>query len=275
MKLIPTAEQKAIIEYPALPLRVAAGAGTGKTTTLAMRIAHLVGAGTAEPEQVLGITFTNKAAQELAERIAEMLPEGIDSGRTVEIHTYHGFAALILSEFGVLAGVEHDAKIITPTFSRQLLFDSINSGTYDHLDITWRGIIDRPERLASDLGDNLRTASDLVGLTASMSGEPWDERAELADIVARFEAEKRRLGTLDYADLVRLAHRVVSDHSSVAERIRSRYRIVLLDEYQDTNAAQREMLLQVFGKGFPVTAVGDPDQTIYEWRGASLENFAG
>lgn len=274
MNITPTSEQLRIIEYPARPLRIAAGAGTGKTTTLAMRIAHLVGAGAAEPEQVLGITFTNKAAQELAERIAEMLSETIEPGRDVEIHTYHGFAALILSEFGVLAGVEHEARIITPTFARQLLFDAINAGTYEHLDITWRGIVDRPARLASDLGDNLATASDLVGLTAGKSGKPWDERAELADIVARFEAEKRRLGTLDYADLVRLAHKVVTDHPDVATRIRARYRIVLLDEYQDTNPAQRELLLTIFGAGFPVTAVGDPDQTIYEWRGASLENFA-
>ncbi|MDF1594721.1 MAG: ATP-dependent DNA helicase [Acidimicrobiia bacterium] len=274
MIITPTPEQLRIIEYPVRPLRIAAGAGTGKTTTLAMRIAHLVEAGAAEPEQVLGITFTNKAAQELGERIAEMLADTVEPGRDVEIHTYHGFAALILSEFGVLAGVEHEARIITPTFARQLLFDSINAGIYEHLDITWRGIVDRPARLAADLGDNLATASDLVGLTAGQSGKPWDERAELADIVARFEAEKRRLGTLDYADLVRLAHKVVTDHPDVANRIRARYRIVLLDEYQDTNPAQRELLLKIFGDGFPVTAVGDPDQTIYEWRGASLENFA-
>jgi DNA helicase-2/ATP-dependent DNA helicase PcrA len=275
MNLVPTPEQKRIIEYPALPLRIAAGAGTGKTTTLAMRIAHLVGNGTAEPEQVLGITFTNKAAQELNERITEMLEGVAEPGRDVEIHTYHGFAALILSEFGVLAGVEHDSRIITPTFARQLLFDSIGSGEYEYLDVTWRGIIDRPESIASDLGDNLRTAEDLVALCEANDGELHEERAELAAIVRRFEAEKRRLGTLDYSDLVRLAYRAVTDHPEVASRIRSRYRVVLLDEYQDTNPAQRELLLKIFGDGFPVTAVGDPDQTIYEWRGASLENFAG
>lgn len=274
MKLIPTPEQTEIVEYPPLPLRIAAGAGTGKTTTLAMRIAHLVATSAAQPEQILGITFTNKAAQELGERIAEMLDGTVQPGRDVEIHTYHGFAALILSEFGALAGVEHDAKIITPTFARQLLFDSIESGSYEHLDITWRGIVDRPEKLASDLGDNLRTAADLVEHSAEGSGDPWNERGELAAIVARFEAEKRRLGTVDYSDLVRLAYDVVADHPDVGARIRSRYRIVLLDEYQDTNPAQRELLLRIFGEGFPVTAVGDPDQTIYEWRGASLENFA-
>jgi DNA helicase-2/ATP-dependent DNA helicase PcrA len=274
MRLVPTPEQTRIIKHPAEPLRIAAGAGTGKTTTLAMRIAHLVASGAAEPEQVLGLTFTNKAAQELSERIVAMLSEAIEPGRDVEIHTYHGFAALILSEFGVLVGVEHDAKIITPTFARQLLFDSINSGIFEHLDVTWRGIVDRPEKLASDLGDNLRAAAELAELAAGKAADPWRERAELTDIVLRFEAEKRRLGTLDYADLVRLAYLVVDRHPDVAERVRTRYRIVLLDEYQDTNPAQRELLLKIFGAGFPVTAVGDPDQTIYEWRGASLENFS-
>ena len=274
MKLTPTEEQRAIIEYPALPLRISAGAGTGKTTTLAMRIAHLVRAGVAEPEEVLGITFTNKAAQELSERISDFLAADVDPGRTVEVHTYHGFAALTLSEFGVLAGVEHSSRIITPTFARQLLFDAINDGSYEHLDITWRGLIDRPERLSTDLGDNLLTGSDLAVHISGRTGDPWGVRAEYAGIVERFEAEKRRLGVLDYSDLVRLAHKVVSDSPTIAERIRRRYHIVLLDEYQDTNPAQREFLLQIFGNGFPVTAVGDPDQTIYEWRGASLENFA-
>ncbi|MCK5424160.1 MAG: ATP-dependent helicase, partial [Emcibacter sp.] len=256
------------------PLLVLAGAGTGKTRVLITRLAHILTTGSGYPGQILAVTFTNKAAQELGERIAEMLGGVIEPGRDVEIHTYHGFAALILSEFGVLAGVEHDSKIITPTFARQLLFDSIDSGSYEHLDITWRGIVDRPERLASDLGDNLGTGTDLIEYTRGQSGEPWDERAELAGVVARFESEKRRLGVVDYSDLVRLAHNVVTNHPDVGKRVRSRYQIVLLDEYQDTNPAQRELLLSIFGDAFPVTAVGDPDQTIYEWRGASLENFA-
>ncbi len=274
MTITPTTEQQEIIAYPPRPLRIAAGAGTGKTTTLALRIAHLVGGGHAEPEQILGITFTNKAAQELADRVATMLEGVAAPGRDIEVYTYHGFAALILREFGMLAGVEHDARIITPVFARQLLFDAIDRGSYDHLDVTWRGIVDRPEQLAADLGDNLQTADDLRRSAPDDASGIWQERAELAGIIARFEAEKRRLGVVDYSDLVRLAHEVVGDHREIAARIRARYRFVLLDEYQDTNPAQREMLLKIFGGGFPVTAVGDPDQTIYEWRGASLENFA-
>ncbi len=274
MSLVPTPEQREIIAYPPQPLRIAAGAGTGKTTTLALRIAHLVGNGYADPEQVLGITFTNKAAQELSERVTAMLEGVVGPGRDIEVHTYHGFAALILREFGMLAGVEHDARIITPVFSRQLLFDAIDRGTYDHLDVTWRGIVERPEQLSADLGDNLLTGADLLRSGPHATTEIREERAELAGIIARFEAEKRRLGVVDYSDLVRLAHEIVTGHPRIAGRVRARYRFVLLDEYQDTNPAQRELLLRIFDNGFPVTAVGDPDQTIYEWRGASLENFA-
>ena len=102
----------------------------------------------------------------------------------------------------------------------------------------------------------------------------WAQRAEMGRVLVRYAEIKRRYNTVDFSDLIALAHEVVGD-PAVAGRIRERYRIVLLDEYQDTNPAQRELLLRVFGRGFPVTAVGDPDQTIYEWRGASLWNFAG
>jgi DNA helicase-2/ATP-dependent DNA helicase PcrA len=274
MTVTPTPEQMEIIEYPALPLRVAASAGTGKTTTLAMRIARLIEAESVEPHEVLGITFTNKAAHELSERIATLATVELDPANDVEVHTYHGFAAHLLSEFGALVGAEHDAKVITPTFSRQLLFDAIAAGEYQTVDVTWRGIVALPLKLAADLGDNLAVPNDLVDLAPNDPDEVWAQRLELVTILQRYERDKRRLGVLDYADLIRLATELVTTHTDVARRVRSRYRMVLLDEYQDTNPAQRHMLQEIFGRGFPITAVGDPDQTIYEWRGASLQNFA-
>ena len=121
MSLTPSPEQQAILDLGLRTMRIRAGAGTGKTTTAAMAISNLIDHHGVEPEQILGITFTNKAAAELADRVRATIEGQVDEGRQVEVHTYHGFAAQILSEFGALAGVDSGMKIITPTFSRQLL----------------------------------------------------------------------------------------------------------------------------------------------------------
>lgn len=278
MTFIPSDEQTAILNHPLVPLRIAAGAGTGKTTTLAHRISKLVSDGI-EPEQILGITFTNKAAEELAERVTATLADShedeFDAVRQVDIHTYHGFAASLLREFGPIVGVERATSIITPTFSRQLFHDALEGGTFQELDITYRGIVSKPAYLAGTMGDHLVTVEDITNLMPSDPDQVWNERGEVLGIVERYQAEKRRIRVVDYADLISKAHELVRSHPEIAARIRDRYRAVFLDEYQDTNAAQREMLRAIFSDGFPVTAVGDGDQTIYEWRGASLENFSG
>ena len=267
----PTPEQQAVIGFPLAPLRVAAGAGSGKTATMAMRLAHFVASGIIEPEQALGITFTNKAAGELADRVRRTIPEAAAEGREVEITTYHGFAHSLLSEFGPLVGVPRGVRIVTPGYTRQLIRDAIGTAPRPTLDLTQPGrVVDRVARLASALGDHLRRAGDLVGLG---EGEVAAERNALAAVLEEYQRRKQRLGVVDFADLVALAHRLVTEQEGLAERIRDRYRIVLLDEYQDTNPGQRELLRAVFGRGFPVTAVGDTDQTIYEWRGASPDNF--
>ena len=267
----PSPEQRAVIEYPLQPLRVAAGAGSGKTGTMAMRLAHFVKTGEIDPEQALGITFTNKAAGELADRVRRTIPEAAAEGREVEITTYHGFAHSLLVEFGPLVGVPAGVRVVTPGYTRQLMRDAIAAGPRPLLDLTRPGVVvDRVARLASSLGDHLRRAADLV----EMDEEPVAlERNALVEVLDAYERRKAAAGVVDFADLVTLAYRLVTEQDGIAERIRSRYRIVLLDEYQDTNPGQRELLRAIFGRGFPVTAVGDTDQTIYEWRGASPDNF--
>ena len=273
MRFIPTPEQQAIIEYPLLPLRVIAGAGTGKTSTIVQRLAHLVSDGM-RPERAIGITFTNKAAEELASRLREALPDLADDGREVEVTTYHGFAYGILQEFGAIVGVERDTDIVGPGFVRQLFHEAIAGGTYGELDLTWiPSRVDSAVDLGSQLARNLRTASEL--LTPDGADDVVRERIELAGIVDRYDRAKRNLGVVDYGDLILLTHRLLSRHPEIAKRIRNRYSVALLDEYQDTDPAQRELLRAIFGDGFPVTAVGDADQTIYEWRGASTTNFEG
>jgi len=272
MTVTPTPEQRRVIAYPLQPLRVTAGAGTGKTTTMALRLAGLINRRELEPEEALGITFTNKAAEELADRLREHLGDLAAAGRQVEVTTYHGFANAVLSEFGPLVGIDRGVGVITPGYTRQLLREALGAAPRRILDLTAPGArVDDLAVLAGQLGDHL---GEPAALAAPGDDDVDAARAEMAEVLAAYAERKRRLGAIDYADMITLAHRLLSIHPAVAARLRDRYRVVLLDEYQDTNPAQRELLRLVFGDGFPVTAVGDADQTIYEWRGASLQNFA-
>lgn len=272
-RLIPSSEQQEILNLGLTTIRVRAGAGTGKTTTVAMVIGALIEDHGIEPEQILGITFTNKAAAELADRVRRTLGQKVDPGRQVEVHTYHGFAAQILAEFGPLAGVDNRAKVITPTFSRQLLTDTFHHRSFQYLDITQPRTLDRIRRLGDRLGDHLLTPGDILIEPYQHDDVVWQARQEMAETLDQYSADKRRLRVVDYSDLVTLSSRVVSDFPELGEAIRDRYRAVVLDEYQDTNPAQRVLLTRIFTGDFPVIAVGDEDQTIYEWRGASAQNF--
>ncbi len=269
----PSNEQREVLEMGLDSIRIRAGAGTGKTTTVAMVIANLVERHGVDPEAVLGITFTNKAAAELSDRVRQLLEGNVDAGRQVEIHTYHGFAAQVLAEFGPLAGVDNRAPVITPTFARQLMSETFHHSSYQHLDITQARTLNRIRQLGDRLGDHLLTPDQLIESCHARSGDIWEARLEMAETLAQYSRDKRRLRVVDYADLVTLATQVATDHPVLADEIRGRYRLVVLDEYQDTNPAQRVLLTTIFGDGFPVIAVGDEDQTIYEWRGASAENF--
>ncbi len=270
--LTPSPEQADILKLGLDTIRIRAGAGTGKTTTVAMVIANLIANHSLDPERILGVTFTNKAASELADRVRSTITGSVDEGRQVEVHTYHGFAAQVLSEFGALAGVDNRVKVITPTFSRQILSETFHHTTYAHLDITNRGTLDRIRGLGDRLGDHLLEPRDLLD-QIHPDDEIWRSRVEMLETLSKYEEDKRRLGVVDYGDLVTLSTRILRTYPGLAGEIRNRYEVVVLDEYQDTNPGQRVLLATIFGDGFPVIAVGDEDQTIYEWRGASSENF--
>ena len=281
----PSPEQSDILDYELQPLRVVAGAGTGKTTTLAYRMAAVMSRHRLEPEQVLGVTFTNKAAFELGQRVRQILTAGgeIDpdeTDRQVEIYTYHGFAYDLLVTYGSLVGVERDARIITPAVSRELLRRSVLAADCDYraLDITHLPTVTgNLLLLAGEMSANLILPSRLLDDPPGNNGdETAIKRAELAQTLLVYGEEKQRLNLLDYGDLLHQAVTLVQEHPDIADRIRERYRCVLLDEYQDTDPAQRRLFRLLFGgcqRGIAVTSVGDPDQCIFEWRGASRYNF--
>ena len=281
----PSEEQTSIICHPVEPLRVAAGAGTGKTTTIVERIAHLVESGL-DPARILGVTFTNKAASELNQRVLQAI--GTDNhDRIPEVSTYHGFAASILDEFGAYVGYDRSAMLMDDGHRSELASRVLRATNTPDLDLTALSAR-KTEMLsvAATLTDNLIDADTVrssapTGIaeiepdTADDVIQTWRKRLALLDVVEEYEAKKRRLGLLEYGDLIRLAVQVVEESPDVANEIASRYDAVVLDEYQDTDPAQRKLLTALFSTKVPVVAVGDTDQTIYEWRGASAENFAG
>lgn len=269
---VPTDQQRTIIEYPLESLRVAAGAGTGKTTTIVKRIAHLVGSGI-DPLRILGITFTNKATDELRQRVAESLGGSAEAPQP-EIATYHGFASSILSEFGVFTGHSAAATLMDEGHRTELATRVL--ARLDTVDLDLTVLASRRKEmlsLSASLTHNLRDTDDLRAMAPADIDDVWRKRLALADAVDMFESEKRRLGLYEFGDLIRNAVKIVDTTPDVASEVASRYDVVVLDEYQDTDAAQRKLLVALFAKRVPVVAVGDANQTIYAWRGASSDNF--
>lgn len=307
-------EQWAAVSSPSEPSAIVAGAGSGKTTVMSARVLWLVMEGLALPDEVLGLTFTTKAAGELlirtrrlllrADRLG-LLPAGLADTGAVEpaISTYHSFASRLLRDHGVRLGLEPDAEILADG-ARQVLAARVVRSTALPLAELGRApaslvesVLALDDALAElDLEPDavLDHSAELIDWLESLAKRQkiGDEmlqaariRAALCGLVNEFREAKLAEHVIDFADQVRLALRIVrapaeessieADSSSmeVRDELRTRYRFVLLDEYQDTSAAQRVLLQEVFGNGHPVTAVGDPCQAIYEWRGASVANI--
>ena len=311
----PTAEQAAVIEGPLAPGLVIAGAGSGKTETMAARVVYLVATGQVRPEQVLGLTFTRKAAAALSQRVRRRLRmlggsdlvrldvmDGV--GGDPDIGTYHSFGGRLIADFGPLAGVEPAARVLTPTGAWQLArrvvgrWDgdlntdlgpdqvterllAISGALADHLtDVD--ALSDALDRLLATLRSAPPTARQQSALHSALVGhvKRLQDRQWILPLVQAFTDAKREQGVIDYADQMQIAAGLVQRHPRIGVALRDKYRVVLLDEYQDTGHAQRVILRTLFGAGaidavpgHPVTAVGDPVQSIYSWRGASASNL--
>ncbi|MDL5203678.1 ATP-dependent DNA helicase [Streptomyces sp. ALI-76-A] len=297
-----TPEQTVCITAPPAPQVIVAGAGSGKTTVMAARVVWLVGTGQVAPEQVLGLTFTNKAAGELAERVRKALikagvtdPDVIDPdnppGEPV-ISTYHAFAGRLLTDHGLRIGLEPTSRLLADATRFQLAARVLREapGPYPALTRSFADLVSdllgldaelaehlvRPEELRAYDADLLRTLEGAKLTNADLRKVPETAaaRRELADLVARYRTAKRERDLLDFGDQIALSARL-AQLPEVGRILREEFRVVLLDEYQDTSVAQRILLAGLFGggTGHPVTAVGDPCQAIYGWRGASVANL--
>ncbi|MBG0852646.1 ATP-dependent helicase [Streptomyces spinoverrucosus] len=297
-----TPEQTACITAPPAPQVIVAGAGSGKTTVMAARVVWLVGTGQVAPEQVLGLTFTNKAAGELAERVRKALvkagvtdPDVIDPdnppGEPV-ISTYHAFAGRLLTDHGLRIGLEPTSRLLADATRYQLAARVLREapGPYPALTRSFPDLVSdllaldselaehlvRPESLRAWDAGLLRTLESAKLTNADLRKVPDTAaaRRELAELVLRYRSAKRERDLLDFGDQIALAARL-AQLPDVGRILRDEFRVVLLDEYQDTSVAQRVLLAGLFGggTGHPVTAVGDPCQAIYGWRGASVANL--
>ncbi|HXT44425.1 MAG TPA: ATP-dependent DNA helicase [Pseudonocardiaceae bacterium] len=313
----PTEEQADVIAAdPGEPTLVVAGAGSGKTETMAARVVWLVANGYVTPEAVLGLTFTRKAAQQLADRIRARLrrlagspvldrldPTGqrraaVLAGEATVL-TYHAYAGRLVAEHALRLPTDPGARLLTETGAWQLAH-RVTAGWEPDLDLG--GKVPRTVTgwllgLAGQLAEHLCEPAQLrdyteVLIEVLVNATPGPRqrgplRADLKPVLAAQQSRlamlplverhielKRREAVLDFGDQMSIAATLARDHPEVGTAQRARFRAVLLDEYQDTGHSQRVLLRSLFGAaGIPVTAVGDPCQSIYGWRGASAANL--
>lgn len=309
----PTPQQAEVIQAPLSPRLVVAGAGSGKTATMADRVVWLVANGLVRPDQVLGVTFTRKAAGELAHRINGRLDrllgipgfeipgfEGTaeELGRAA-VSTYHSYAGALVRDHGLRIGVEPGAVQITDADAHRMMRRIAEAADVDLQEgaPVLSTLVSGALGLAGDMAEHLvepaavrdfleREIAHGAALPPTRRGAARNKGAEgllfslrarllMAHMVEAYTAAKEEAEVMDFGDLLRHAARIAADVPEVGRIERDRYRVVLLDEFQDTSHAQTTIFTGLFGAGSGegvghcVTAVGDPHQSIYGFRGAS------
>jgi DNA helicase II / ATP-dependent DNA helicase PcrA len=292
----PTPEQWRAISMPPRPYVVVAGAGSGKTSIMAARVVYLALVALGEidapyagvlPGNVLCLTFTNKATENLALRVRAALATvaELPEGEEPVVMNYHGLAAQIIDRHGLLIGIDAGTRVLTTVQREEVAGRVLDRMMFDHVRAEWQpSVVDAILKLSEQTANHLVSPEEVIAfnerrlevlkrLKAKGIAKAAEQRIELARAVRLFQDLKAELGVYDFGDQIRLALRIVETVPEVVGDYRSRFGAALLDEYQDTNIAQARLLEHLFGGGFPATAVGDPDQNIYAWRGASLFNL--
>jgi DNA helicase-2/ATP-dependent DNA helicase PcrA len=263
------------------PLLIIAGAGTGKTTVLTRRIAHLITSKRSRPEEILALTFTEKAAVEMAERVDQLIPYGYAQTAT---STFHAFGDRVLREWALEAGLSPDFRVLSRPeqiiFLRERLwalplerFRPLGDPT-KHL----AALLDLVSRAKDeDVSPGAYRAWAEARAAAARDDEARDEAARQLELAAFYECYQRLLGEaglVDFGDQIYRTLMLLRERPAALARLRARYRYILVDEFQDTNHAQLEMVRLLAGdEAANITVVGDDDQAIYRWRGAAAANL--
>ena len=296
----PSAEQLAAIISPLEPSMIVAGAGTGKTTVMAGRIAWLIMTQQVPPDRILGLTFTTKAANELLTRVRSFLPAALrylpdesahtDLGEPI-ISTYNAFGSRLLKEHALRLGLEPDARVVVDATRYQLAMRVVCQSNYDLGGLGYSPTNAVTEMLKLDeqcsnylVDPNFIIENDskrvivleLIEKKQELTHDmikTCNKRIALAKLVIDFRQAKIANDVIDYADQIRLAAQAAQTSQAMRDILKDQFHVVLLDEYQDTSLSQKVLLQELFGQGHPVMAVGDPCQAIYGWRGAEITNM--
>ncbi|MFP4562595.1 MAG: ATP-dependent helicase [Spirochaetia bacterium] len=245
--------QRAAVLHEGKPLLILAGAGSGKTRVITTKIAYLIDERGVDPRSILAVTFTNKAAGEMVERVREMVP----GARGMLIRTFHSFGAWLLRRNSSAAGLHSGFSIYDEDDSISLL-GTIFEGKPKQQLKSMMHLISRAKDYA------LKPDDDLM----EISGDP-----RFAETYAAYQKRLDEIGNVDFGDLILKPVELLKHNEEIRKRLRQRFRIILVDEYQDSNVAQFRLLEELYGDGTYLCVVGDDDQSIYKFRGAEVRNI--
>ena len=282
-------EQKKAVTHNTGPLLIVAGAGTGKTTVITKRIAYLIEQKIAKPSEILALTFTEKAAAEMEERVDELVPYGYTD---MWISTFHAFGDRLLRDFSIDLGLPVNFKVLTKT--EQAVFLRENLFAFDlkhfrplgnptsHID----ALLSHFSRLKDELispEQYLKYANKCHSEQSEESRDPSiksqdddieiEKTLELANAYERYQELMIQAGNLDFGDQIYLTYKLLSENKKVLKKCQDQFKFILVDEFQDTNYAQNEIVKLLARRYKNITVVGDDDQSIYRFRGASISNI--
>jgi ATP-dependent DNA helicase UvrD/PcrA len=254
-------EQRSAVLQTDGPVLILAGAGSGKTRVIAHRIAYLVSNGFAEPDRVLAVTFTNKAAGEMRSRVESLL--GVDC-RQMWISTFHALCARLLRREGPHVGLSRDFVIYDSSDQLSVMKQALKALGLDDATVQPRAVLSRISH-----AKNRMEGPDAFSATAA-----WDFRAQqMQKLYAHYTRALTDANALDFDDLLLKTVELFETSEATRERYSHKFRYVMVDEYQDTNRPQYLLVRRLAGRHRNLCVVGDPDQSIYRWRGADLRNI--
>ncbi|QAX30255.1 ATP-dependent helicase [Leisingera sp. NJS204] len=253
--------QREAVECLDGPVLMLAGAGTGKTKALTTRIVHLLSTGRVRPNEILSVTFTNKAAREMKERVGGMLGQAVEG--MPWLGTFHSVCVKLLRRHAELAGLKSNFTILDTDDQIRLLKQLIKAEGID--DKRW------PARMLANIIDDWKNRALTPDKVPAGDASAYNNRG--TEFYAQYQTRLRELNAVDFGDLLLHMVTIFQNHPDVLEQYQRWFRYIMVDEYQDTNVAQYLWLRLLAGKHKNVCCVGDDDQSIYGWRGAEVGNI--
>lgn len=256
-----SSQKSAVIETDG-PVMILAGAGSGKTRTLVARIQYLLEEKNVSPFQVLAVTFSNKAAREMRERLA--LSTQINIG-ALQVTTFHAFCAKVLRMEATYLGLSRNFTIYDDGETQSVIKALLNKRGINQKELS-------PYTVAAFI-DGLKNLGYYIGLPKNEDVEKFAEDRRLFDIFLEYEAELHRSNAVDFGGLITGVLNLFSNYPEVLQKYQQKFKYVLVDEYQDTNRAQFDLVTRLSDPQRNICVVGDEDQSIYSWRGADIRNI--